>query len=76
MHNIWHLTKNSKEVATVTHRKEKMQSIRPDPKMTQMTKLVKKHIRTGIINIPHMLKKVKESRSMMRRKKIQIKIER
>lgn len=55
-----------------------MQSIRPDPKMTQMTKLVEKHIRTDIINITHMLKKVKESMSMsMRgRKKMRIKIER
>lgn len=51
-----------------------MQSIRPDPKMTQMTKLVEKHIRTDIINITHMLKKVKESMSM--RKKMRIKIER
>lgn len=58
----------------MTHRKEKMQSIRPDPKMTQITKLVEKHIRIDIINIPHMLKKVKESMSMMRREKIQIKI--
>lgn len=53
-----------------------MQSIRPDPKMTQMTKLVEKHIRTDIINITHMLKKVKESMSMRGKKKMRIKIER
>ena len=37
--------------------------------MTQMTKLLDKDIRTDIINIPQMLKKVEESMDMTKRKK-------
>ena len=37
--------------------------------MTQMTQLLDKDIRTDIINIPQMLKKVEESMDMTKRKK-------
>jgi len=52
----------------MTHRKEKRQLIRVDPEVTKMAKLVDKAIKTAIINISHILDKVKESMSMKKRK--------
>ena len=58
----------AKKQENVAQRKKKMQSIRRDPEVTQMTKLADKGIKRGIINIPHMLDKVEESLSIMGRK--------
>lgn len=64
--------------ANVPHKKENMQTVSTEPEMTQGTKLVGQDIKTAIISIPHILKKVEESMRTMRRKmedeKTQIKL--
>lgn len=42
----------AKKQANVAHRKENMQTVRVEPEMIQMTKLVDRDIKIAIINIP------------------------
>lgn len=52
----------------VIYNKEKNQSIENNPEKTQMTELADKDIKTLIINIFHMFKKLKKKVNMLRNK--------